>query len=126
MRFELDNTQSNPVVISTILQMRKLRLGEVKQLTPNHKAGKWLSLGLTLIVQYVFFYGSMSFPRNWARFPRDREIYGSGHGGPGQYLLLCGHPAADMKSKISLCGLMLRGVSLGCCGWVAVLGSIGK
>lgn len=51
--------------------MSRLRLGEAKPLTPNHEAGKWLSLSSCTAI-----YGSVSFPKNWVGLSRTMKYMG--------------------------------------------------
>lgn len=72
--------------------MRKRRLGEAKQLTANHEAGKWLSLSLALYIIQLFMV--LSLLRNWASFP-----------GTVRYVRV------DMEQLVSICnrvGILLQ------------------
>lgn len=78
--------------------MRKRRLGEAKQLTANHEAGKWLSLSLALYIIELFMVLSL-FSETGPAFP-GLYVCESGHGATGQHLQPCGHLTTNM-SKIA-------------------------
>ena len=82
--------------------MKKLRLGEVQQLTPNHEARKWLSLSLTLYIIQLFM-SLHVFPETRPGLLGPRGIW-EWMAEDRQHLRLCRHPTADVMSKISPCG----------------------
>ena len=105
------------VVSNSILQMKKLRLGEVQQLTPNHEARKWLSLSLTFYIIQLFMSlhvfpetrpGSLGPRGIWEWMAEDRQLWNCA-GFPLQTWCLKSPRVGPMEE-------LMGGVSLGCCG----------